>query len=558
MRFSGLCGKLLVCLAVAWSAGNAACSDDSGRNTADAGNNDSSMNSNGNQNGNSNVNSNANQNGNSNENSNANENNTEPPLASACGQWAEGTMDQDDGATRDFYNRGARLPWENSMGDWDDANGNGQGDAPFAVHSVADDGQPGYEEWDVTELVQDWVAGRYANKGFYLRSVGGGGTFNFYSKEHPVEAERPQLVVVTSQGTTTLEPEADSSLDSSTYQCFGDEDKLTVSDGRPLLVRFDLSEFSADEVVETATLRLYCFEDYGGSALDVGVFRSSQGLEQAPTDPEAGLAGGYLGDDGIASDPNVILFSDFESADWAQDWTSGTSGHSENMDVVSEDSDRLFEPLSGSALRIRIAAGDHYGASFAFKFADELGAEPEEIYFRYYLRFADDWEPSDTGKLPGISGTYGVAGWGGRPSDGTNGWSARGTFRPQVPMGNPFGGDIVIGNYVYHADMEGQYGDLAYWINGCRGVLERNRWYSVEQYVKLNTPGQKDGIIRAWIDGRLAYEATDWRFRTVDSLKIEQVWMDFYHGGAGVPDHDIFVYVDNVVIATSYIGPMGE
>ena len=528
-----------------------ACSDDSARQRSDAGGGDSGANGNSNQNGNANQNSNSNQNENNNQNSNQ-----DPQGCGACGQWAEGTMDDDDGATRDFYNRGARLPWRNVMGDWADADGSAQGDSPFSTHSVADDGQPGYEEWDVKNLVQAWVDGTYVNKGFYLRSVGGSGTFNFYSKEHDPAEERPQLVVVTDQGTTTLEPEADSYLESSTYQCFGDDEKISVSDGRPSLLRFDLSEFAADQIIESATLRLYCFEDYGGGALDIGVFRLSQGLEQPPSDPELGIADSYPGDLGIASDPNVVLFSDFESAGWAQDWTSGTD--SPNIEPVASDPDRLFESLSGSALRIKVVAGDHYGVGFAFKFKDELGEEPQEIYFRYYLRFADDWEPTDTGKLPGMSGTYGVAGWGGRPSDGTNGWSARGTFRPRVPASNPFAGDIVIGNYVYHADMEGQYGDVVLWLDDCRGVLERNRWYSVEQYLKMNTPGQKDGVIRAWIDGRLAYEATDWRFRTVDHLKIEQVWMDVYHGGAGVPDHDIHLYVDNVVIAKDYIGPMAD
>ena len=145
------------------------------------------------------------------------------------------------------------------------------------------------------------------------------------------------------------------------------------------------------------------------------------------------------------------------------------------------------------------------------------------------------------------------------PSDGTNGWSARGTYRqPVVDDGNPFALHTPIGNYVYHADMEGTYGDVHLWIDDCRGILAKNRWYSVEQYLRMNNPGQNDGIIRSWIDGRLAHEKTDWRFRTVDTLKIEQIWMNVYHGGSGVPDDDIHLYIDNVVIATSYIGPMAE
>ena len=32
--------------------------------------------------------------------------------------------------------------------------------------------------------------------------------------------------------------------------------------------------------------------------------------------------------------------------------------------------------------------------------------------------------------------------------------------------------------------------------------LENNRWYCVEQYAKMNTPTQNDGVLRVWVDGR--------------------------------------------------------
>ena len=72
----------------------------------------------------------------------------------------------------------------------------------------------------------------------------------------------------------------------------------------------------------------------------------------------------------------------------------------------------------------------------------------------------------------------------------------------------------------------------------------------------MNTPGETDGILRAWVDGRLAYERTDWRWRHVDTLKIEQIWMNVYHGGTAVSPYDQHLYVDNVVVADRYIGPM--
>jgi hypothetical protein len=76
-----------------------------------------------------------------------------------------------------------------------------------------------------------------------------------------------------------------------------------------------------------------------------------------------------------------------------------------------------------------------------------------------------------------------------------------------------------------------------------------------EQQAKLNEPERNDGILRARLDGRLAFEKTDIRFRTVATLKIEQVWMNVYHGGTKPSPYDQHLFIDNVVIARKYIGP---
>jgi hypothetical protein len=102
------------------------------------------------------------------------------------------------------------------------------------------------------------------------------------------------------------------------------------------------------------------------------------------------------------------------------------------------------------------------------------------------------------------------------------------------------------------------------WQKDYRGFLDSNRWYCIEQYLKLNTldrsrsRGHNDGILRAWVDGRPAFEKTDIRFRHVDKLKIEQVWMNVYHGGTVPSPYDQHLFIDNVVIARRYIGPMKD
>jgi hypothetical protein len=248
----------------------------------------------------------------------------------------------------------------------------------------------------------------------------------------------------------------------------------------------------------------------------------------------------------------VLLFCDFEQDQWWPAW--GAKKQPANTALV--DGDKAFGG-KGRSLQVTVPRGEHMGTAFSFKFRQQVGAEPEEIYFRYYLKLDPDWKHATSdGKLPGISGTYGKAGWGGRKVDGTDGWSARGLFKTK------YGADeSAIGFYCYHADMRGKYGE--HWEFKPR--LPHGRWYGVEQYCKLNTPGsegkpgKKDGVLRGWIDGEPAFEKTDIRFRDVDTLKISEVWVNVYHGGATpVPKEDIHLYLDNMVIARKPIGPVGK
>ncbi len=165
-----------------------------------------------------------------------------------------------------------------------------------------------------------------------------------------------------------------------------------------------------------------------------------------------------------------------------------------------------------------------------------IAEDPEEINFWYYLRLANDWNQTvQGGKLPRISGTYGRAGWGERKSNGANGWSARGLFRMTVPAGSPLEGRPPIGFYCYHADMKGVYGTNWVWSKDYRGYLETNRWYAIEQYCRLNTSVEKNGVLRAWGDGHLTFEKTDVRFRLTDELRIEPVWMNVLPRGQSHP-----------------------
>lgn len=174
------------------------------------------------------------------------------------------------------------------------------------------------------------------------------------------------------------------------------------------------------------------------------------------------------------------------------------------------------------------------------------------MHFRYYLRLGENWKPLVSGKMPGFAGTYNRAGWGGRRSDGVNGWSARGAYKVAAAAR---GAEYGLGSYIYHADSSTKFGDLVGWNLGKTGVIDKNRWYSVEQSVRLNTPGKADGELKAWLDGTLVFHRTGLRFRDVPDLRIETLWMNVYHGGVDTAPSDLSLYIDNVVIAREYIGP---
>jgi hypothetical protein len=72
--------------------------------------------------------------------------------------------------------------------------------------------------------------------------------------------------------------------------------------------------------------------------------------------------------------------------------------------------------------------------------------------------------------------------------------------------------------------------------------------------VKANTPGQRDGRIAFWLDGQLIADFLNLRLRETTSLKIDRFTIDLHvlNNNLGVARK----WYDNVVAATSYIGPM--
>lgn len=64
------------------------------------------------------------------------------------------------------------------------------------------------------------------------------------------------------------------------------------------------------------------------------------------------------------------------------------------------------------------------------------------------------------------------------------------------------------------------------------GVINRGRWITVEYYTRFNSPGQSDGVQRAWVDGRLVLDRQN--LNLVDhTSQVLFRWgrLDFTRGG---------------------------
>lgn len=477
--------------------------------------------------------------------------------SSASTALPDSFMPTDDsvGPTCAYYLGMGSLPWQRPGGDWADAADQTYGARPFDAKPVLARQGRQLLELDVTALVRGWLDGRHRNAGVMLRSLTqGNGIVALHSREATDATLRPSLKLEWSDGTNNrLPPSADTHLDCSSLTSLGVQRQLLVGTQLSALLVFAMPGKPGISLAR-AVLNVVSDQQYGSGAT-VGAFRADPSYARPPPPIEWGIARDYPLDLHLGEHPAVLKATGFEGHFWFMDWF-GLGWLRSTAQTVHQDPERKFKPLSGQALRVTIKRGTNLGLDLSYNFKPETAAEPEEIYFRYYLRFADDWNPSlDGGKLPGLAGTYGQAGWGMRKTDGYNGWSLRGEFAAR-PGGAPsVAGLTAIGSYAYHADIEDAAGESWPWSEGPAGVLQNNRWYCIEQYVRLNTPGQKDGVFRAWVDGRRVLERTAIRFRHVRELKIERVWLNVYHGGIAPAPHDMSLYIDNVVIARQYIGP---
>ena len=65
-------------------------------------------------------------------------------------------------------------------------------------------------------------------------------------------------------------------------------------------------------------------------------------------------------------------------------------------------------------------------------------------------------------------------------------------------------------------------------------TLPRGRWVRLEQEVVLNQPGEEDGVLRVWIDGKLRLASTEIVFRKDERSTLRGVIADVHYSNAAL------------------------
>jgi hypothetical protein len=280
-----------------------------------------------------------------------------------------------------------------------------------------------------------------------------------------------------------------------------------------------------------------------------------------------GIAAKYLNDSGIENDPSVVFFDDFElpAVRFHNNW-GGTVLTQQPQNVRGGK-----QALECTLPYPRQNKETGKGVAARFKEGWDI------LHLRYYAKFSRETElyhggthdggcinalaPGQPDASPGI------------PADGRSKYVVLlDTFRGTDEK-SPSPGRLV--TYVYHPEQRHQWGEHFFpsgqqfpyganpnyfgphFMKRPDIIPEQDKWICYELMVKANTPGKRDGRIAFWIDGRLTADFPNLRLRDVDSLKSNHVALGLYtqNGAIMTP---CAMWFDDVVVATSYIGPVAK
>ena len=474
-----------------------------------------------------------------------------------------------------------------------------QADITSPYDQQAIDKTPGVKTWNLTRMVQEWIATPSSNRGLLLNSdvTKPKDRYRFFaSTRNPNASLRPVLTVRlgSSSGSgggtfiDTLAPFVSMTAPASGATVSGTAVTVSAdaSDNVGVVgVQFKLdgANLGAEDLTAPYSTTWNSTSTANGSHTLSAVARDAAGNRATatvvtinvsntttPTPPSGGLSSRYPGDAGIENDPSVIFVEQFEEgsiANIAPRW--GDVKNPSGMQLVTE-----VPPGSpaGHSLSIPWVGGGVNNGGHLYKMLNP--GINDVLYIRYYIKYPTSGDYSHTGVW--IGGDNPMSAW---PNP--------------VPNSKPTGSDRFTAgaeqNTLTHAFDHYDYwtgmhpdGNGSYWgnflLNNPSVQANPGQWVCIEEMVKLNNPvsawngehalwinnvkvshlGQ--GFPKGyWIGGRFYQDPTvnttfeGFQWRNDSALNINWIWLQNYAPN-DPPGFSSTILFDHVVVAKSYIG----
>lgn len=230
-------------------------------------------------------------------------------------------------------------------------------------------------------------------------------------------------------------------------------------------------------------------------------------------------------------------------SDWQTKSGNGFSKKGKGEDRVSVV--KSSSPDKGNALKVKFPKGKADSKESGAQWETDLKKGYEELYLSYDIKFSADFEfvkpgknTGRTGKLPGLGGGLSFD----DKDDRNTAWDGKLQFRDKDEL--EFYVKTPISNEKHFTWTKSKY------------TIAKNKWFNIEIRYKLNKVGKKDGIMQAWVDGKLLGEYKNSEFRKDAKVKINKMFFSTFYGGnaeADAPTKDVYAYFDNFVIDTKRI-----
>ncbi len=301
----------------------------------------------------------------------------------------------------------------------------------------------------------------------------------------------------------------------------------------------------------------------------------------------SGIAAQFPGDVGIENHEAVLFVERF---DGTLDEITGRWDDAKRPDIFSLSDERPPGSADGHSLLITHVGGDETGGHLYRRLPEGI----DVIHWRFYTRIDADAAPMH--HTSRIGGHHPPQRW---PSGGA-GTRPGGAQKFSVGVGPHYGPDQSWDFYTYWHEMRGSPPRGQTWgntfIRNPELTTTRGEWTCVEVMIKLNDPGQHNGELALWLDGKLAahlvsgsptgtwiwdkftpghtgpgvrwsdeaggreeipgnlpFEGFNWR--TSNNLDINFLWLLVFITQAP-ENHVSRVWFDHVVLASDYIGPI--